>query len=60
MTTKSKNLDTEGTDVRWRTKGSWFNDKKREACPDICPVCGGTGKVDNVVCTVCKGTGETP
>ena len=47
--TATKPLNTEGTDTRWRTKGGWFNDKKRGACPDVCLMCKGTGTVTTVV-----------
>lgn len=43
-----KRLTNEGTDTRWRTKGGWFNDKKRGACPDVCLLCKGTGSVTTV------------
>ncbi len=55
MTIK-KNLETEGTDTRWRNKGTAHIVKRR--LPKICPACNGIGMVGKHNCNVCQGTGE--
>ena len=59
MTIK-KNLETEGTDTRWRNKGMAHATKNK--APRICHACAGMGQIRlnrvYVDCLVCNGTGE--